>query len=191
MAESDTTIVNTNTPNGAVDQETVINLDDSLSADEKIAKVLDLNKRLFERAKTAEGFEKKPDGSWVKAQKPAAPQPEPLQTPKKEPDVELHKTVAELALAEKKRQFGYANGLSPEETDAVFRINPSPTKETLEDPFVQGGLNNLRAKKRVDNNTPSSNSRSARPPLTIKPNATTAEKQQAHDEWVKNWEPKR
>lgn len=195
MAEAEK-IVNTDTSNGAevvTDADLDLDLESeenkNLSEEDKVKKLTDTNKKLFERAKKAEGFEKQSDGTWIKKQKPV--ESKPLQTKKNEPDDELKNTVAGLALAERKRQFGYENGLSPEETDAVFRINPNPTKDTLKDPFVEGGLNHLRAKKRVDSNTPGNSSRVGRPPLIIKPNATPAEKQKAHDEWVKSWEPKR
>lgn len=87
--------------------------------------------------------------------------PEPKQDLAEKKDDDIRQTVKELQLAEKKRQFGYEHGLSPEETDAVFKLSPNPTKSVLEDPFVKGGLASLRAKKRVAENTPSSSSRSA------------------------------
>lgn len=74
-------------------------------------------------------------------------------------DDDLHKTVAELKMAETKRQFGYEHGLAPDETDMVFRFNAKPTKEDLEHPFVKGGIEALRAKRRVDSNTPSPSSK--------------------------------
>lgn len=192
MAE-ETKIENTDSPNGAENQDADKDLeldleDETLSDEDKVKKLTETNKKLFERAKKAEGFEKQADGSWIKKQ--TKPKTEHLQTPKKEIDEDTKKTVANLQLAENKRQFGYANGLSPEETDAVFRINPNPTKETLEDPFVKGGLEAIRAKKRVENNTPNSSSRSAQP-FVVKPDASPAEKQKAHDDWVANWKPKR
>lgn len=111
-----------------------------------------------------------------------------LPTKKEVPD-DIRKTVEQLSLAEKKRQFGYEHGLSPEETDAVFVFSPNPTKETLAHPFVEGGLAKLRSKKRVEENTPSS-SRGGRP-LVFKADATLAEKQAAHEAWTKSWTPKR
>lgn len=111
-----------------------------------------------------------------------------LPTKKDVPD-DIRKTVEQLSLAEKKRQFGYEHGLSPDETDAVFTFTPNPTKETLANPFVEGGLAKLRSKKRVDENTPSS-SRGGRP-LVIKADATPAEKQAAHEAWTRGWTPKR
>lgn len=84
---------------------------------------------------------------------------EPLQEqPKIEDDVKA--TVQQLKLAEDKRQFGYENGLSPQEVDAIFKINPNPSKETLEDPFVKGGLERIRSQNRTEANTPRSSSRS-------------------------------
>lgn len=77
-------------------------------------------------------------------------------TPK---DDDLHKTVAELKFAETKRQFGYENSLSPDETDMVFRFNPKPTKEDLDNPFVKGGIEALRSKRRAESNTPSPSSK--------------------------------
>jgi hypothetical protein len=54
------------------------NSDDS-SADDGNAEVERLkkqNQKLFERAKKAEGFERQPDGSWVKVTKKPTPKPE-------------------------------------------------------------------------------------------------------------------
>ena len=85
-------------------------------------------------------------------------QKEPLQEQPIDEDITL--TVKELKMAEDKRQFGYENGLSPAEVDAVFKNNPNPTKETLEDPFVKGGLAAVRSQNRVESNTPRTSSRS-------------------------------
>lgn len=79
---------------------------------------------------------------------------------KKEVAPDLTQRLSNLESLEKKRQFGYEHGLSPEETDAIFKINSNPTKEDLENPFVKGGLDALRAKKRVAENTPTTSSRS-------------------------------
>ena len=81
-----------------------------------------------------------------------------INKPKTDVPDDIRKAVEKLSLAESKRQFGYENGLSPEETDAVFGFNPNPTKETLKNPFVEGGLAKLRSQKRVSENTPSSSS---------------------------------
>lgn len=100
-------------------------------------------------------------------------------------DNDIRLTVKELQLAEKKRQFGYEHGLSPEEADAVFKLSPNPSKEVLEDPFVKGGLAALRAKKRVAENIPSSSTRSASFSINTKDNSPEA-KQKALEEFVKN-----
>ena len=68
---------------------------------------------------------------------------------------EVSSRLDRIEVIEQKRQFGYENNLSPEEVDAVFKINPRPTKKTLEDPFIQGGLEKLRARKNTSENIPS------------------------------------
>lgn len=80
---------------------------------------------------------------------------------KSEPDDEALKRIANLEMIESKRQFGFENGLSPEETDIVFQFSQGkPSKDTLEHPFIKAGLEQLRAAKRVESNTPSSVSHS-------------------------------
>lgn len=77
-------------------------------------------------------------------------------------DEETVKDVQALKQAEAKRQFGFEHGLSPKETDYAFKFgNGKPSKETLEDSFFKSGLEGLRAKERLANNTPGSNSRSS------------------------------
>lgn len=98
-------------------------------------------------------------------------------------DEDIRLTVKQLQMAEKKRQFGYEHGLSPEETDAVFKLSPNPTKEVLEDSFVKGGLAALRAKKRVAENTPKSSSRSASFNVDVSKD-DPAERQKKLDEFV-------
>lgn len=114
-----------------------------------------------------------------------------LRTLKKEPitkkevvDDDIKQTVQSLQLAETKRQFGYQHGLSPEETDHIFKINSNPTKEILEDPFVKGGLQAIRAKKRVEDNTPSSTSRSPRFELPKKEDLNADDKQKAFENFM-------
>lgn len=166
-----------------IDLETLDTAVEEITAEETVesmkAKLEKANEKLKQfpnviaRAKTAEGKVK----SLVK----------PVIKEEKKPDSEiegLKTTVDSLALAEKKRQFGYENNLSPAETDAVFRINPNPTKETLKDPFVEGGLAKLKSLKRVEENTPGSSPRSGKP-LKIKSDASAEEKQAAFDAKVK------
>ncbi len=87
---------------------------------------------------------------------------QPITNPKQGLDDETVSTVKRLALLEEKRQFGFENQLSPEETDFVFKISQGkPAKEILEDPFVKAGLDGYRSSKRLEANTPGSSSRSA------------------------------
>lgn len=88
---------------------------------------------------------------------------QPITKPKEvKLDDEIVSKVNKLEAIEYKRQFGYENGLSPEETDKVFQISGgNPTKEILEDPFVKAGIEAIRAKKRNDNNIPSSSGTSS------------------------------
>jgi hypothetical protein len=83
------------------------------------------------------------------------------QLPTRDSEDPIVKKVEKLETIEAKRQFGYENGLSPQETDFVFRISGGkPDKKILEDPFVKSGLEGYRASKRVENNTPGTNSKS-------------------------------
>lgn len=62
--------------------------------------------------------------------------------------------LSQIELTEQKRSFGYQNQLSPDETDLVFKYTENPTRETLNDPFIQGGLERIRRDKRIADNTP-------------------------------------
>lgn len=100
-----------------------------------------------------------------------------------EPDREIVKSVKRLEEIENKRQFGFENNLSPEETDFMFRATGGkPTKESLEDPFIKGGLESYRSKKRLEANTPSSSSSSS--PFRSKPfkEMTEEERKRAFEE---------
>jgi hypothetical protein len=108
-------------------------------------------------------------------------------TSPKTDDGDIRSTVQSLKLAEDKRQFGYEHGLSPEEADAVFRINPKPTKETLDDPFVKGGLQAIRARKRAESNTPPLAGRSPAFALPKKENLTSDDKQEAYEKFKENF----
>lgn len=81
--------------------------------------------------------------------------------PAKGMDEGIINSVKKLETIEAKRQFGYENSLSPEETDFIFKFSGGkPDKTVLENPFVKSGLEGFRASKRVEANTPSSSSRS-------------------------------
>ena len=69
--------------------------------------------------------------------------------------------LSRLEETEAKRQFGYENSLSPDETDKVFSYNKSPTKDTLQDPFIKAGIDAMRKLKRVSDATPSPSGRSS------------------------------
>lgn len=87
-----------------------------------------------------------------------APQKKEGQTVTKEKgesEEDLAERMKKLELSEQKRQFGHEHGLSPQEVDKVFQINPNPDKETLEDPFVKAGLQAIRSQNRTEQNTPS------------------------------------
>jgi len=104
-----------------------------------VAKLIETNKRLYARAKLAESKLKEKDEKL----------------PEKADD-SLKETVAQLALSEKKRQFGFQNNLSPEEVDFVFQMSGgNPSKETLDNPFVKAGIESYRSEKRASNNIPS------------------------------------
>lgn len=64
----DDQIVNGNTPNAADDGQQ--NIDANASAEAKLAALEESNKKLYARAKKAEGFIQDSDGSWVKKEAP-------------------------------------------------------------------------------------------------------------------------
>lgn len=77
-------------------------------------------------------------------------------------DEEIIQKVNNLDMLEKKRQFGYENNLSPEETDFVFKFaSNKPDKTILENPFVKSGLEGFRATKKLEQNIPSPSSGSS------------------------------
>lgn len=97
----------------------------------------------------------------------------------------LKKTVSELKNAELKRQFGYENGLAPDEVDYIFKVNNKPTKDLLEDPFIKGGLDAIRTQKKIANNTPTASSRSPRFEIPKKDDLTSDDKQKAFEEYLR------
>jgi hypothetical protein len=104
-----------------------------------------------------------PKDKFVKMQRKAmafdATKNKPL--PTKSVDEEIISSVKKLEVIEAKRQFGYENSLSPEETDFLFKFTGGkPDKSVLENPFVKSGIEGFRASKRVEANTPGSSSRS-------------------------------
>ncbi len=114
--------------------------DDAEALRQRLADVEAKNKQLYARLK-----------KQVPAEKPKL---------KSEEDIgETGTRLSKLELLETKRQFAWENNLSPDETDKVFSLTRNPTKETLKDPFIQAGLEGLRALKRVSEATPSTSGR--------------------------------
>lgn len=67
----------------------------------------------------------------------------------------LNARLDKIEISNAKRDFGYTHQLSPKEVDIVFKFaNNRPTLKTLEDPFVKGGIERLRAQANLRNNTP-------------------------------------
>lgn len=86
--------------------------------------------------------------------------------------------IARLERVEVKRQFGYENGLAPDEVDVVFRLVKKPRAKDLIDPIVKGALDGYRSAKRARANTPSSNGRPARVTAKKEKNMTPTEKRE-------------
>jgi hypothetical protein len=90
-------------------------------------------------------------------QKPTSPPNAPNGTAGTDKVEKLEGTVAELKLSEEKRQFAYAKGYSPEETDYIFDFAKGRGKkaeEVVEHPFIKAGITALREEKNVSDNTP-------------------------------------
>lgn len=78
----------------------------------------------------------------------------------KEVDPEIFNRLSRIEQIESKRQFGFENNLSPEETDYIFTFTGGkPTKEALENPFIKSGIEGFRQTKRAENNTPGTSSK--------------------------------
>lgn len=119
------------------------------TAEQKLARLEETNKKLYERAKTAEANAKE-----LKAKIPVN-NPE---KPKIEDEVVAD--VKELKQAEKKRQFGYRNNLSPEETDLLFRYaGERDTNEAMKDEDFKDLLEVKRRRARVAEAIPSGSNR--------------------------------
>lgn len=127
---------------------------EELTVDEVATAYAEKNREIFDRAKQAESKEKEALSLADKAKQDLEAVKGKVNPKELEEVQSVKETVSKLELAERKRQFGYEQELSPDETDAVFKINPNPTKETIDDPFVKGGIEALRAKKKLADNTP-------------------------------------
>ena len=171
-------IVTIDTPNDPGNTDTPPTPPATETAEEKAERLEEQNRKLFERAKRAEGFVKQPDGTWVKAQ----PKPSTLQTPTPKVDDEIIQKVNKLELSEKKREIGYELGLSPQETDKLFKFaGSSDPKEAFKDPFFQAGLTEVRRAESVAKAIPSSTNRS-----TVIEGKTFAD--MTSEERAKNWD---
>lgn len=86
-----------------------------------------------------------------------------LQTkPEQKIDDDIKKDISFLKEVEAKRQFGFENNLSPQETDLAFKFaGGKPDAKVLEDEFFKAGIEGLRSKQRLENNIPGSSSRSS------------------------------
>lgn len=114
-----------------------------LERDKKLQEIEGKNKQLFERAKTAEGFEKQEDGSWVKKEKTK---------PKAEkPDDKLLEKLDRLTLK--------ASSISEQdEIDMALRWKERTgldLDEILSDDIFQAKLKDLRDKKSIEQATAS------------------------------------
>lgn len=128
-----------------------LNLDDTEDVEAlkaELEKERAIRKQLLARAKKAEALKKEE----------AKPQ-KPLST-KTKLDDEVLKDIAELKLSDKKRHIGYKLGLSPEETDTLFRFaGGEDPEEAFNNQFFQAGLKEFRKDKAVQEAIPSSTSK--------------------------------
>jgi hypothetical protein len=67
----------------------------------------------------------------------------------------LEQSQKETALLERKRTFGYENGLSPKQVNHVFRLTKRPTAKFLAKPHVKAALEAIGSQEKVARNTPS------------------------------------
>ena len=133
--------------------DTLVTPPEGETPEQKIARLEATNAKLYSRVKEAEPLAK--EFKNLKRDKLTTP------SPKIEEDV--ISDVKELKQAEKKRQFGYKNSLSPEETDLLFRVagDKDPSEVIKEDDF-KDLLAVRRTRNRVANAIPSSSARSTR-----------------------------
>lgn len=129
-----------------------LNLDDDTEDVEAIKAELEKTKQFarqaLARAKKAEAKTKVEE------------KPKPQKTLSKTSDESVLKDIAELKLIEKKRQTGYKLGLSPEETDTLFRFAGNEDAEVaFENPFFKAGLKEFRKEKSVQDAIPSGSNR--------------------------------
>lgn len=76
----------------------------------------------------------------------------------------LERSDKERQILERKRDFGYENGLSPAQVNLVFRLTKRPTGKFLKVPHVKAALDAISAQERIRSNTPSNSGRNFRSP---------------------------
>lgn len=136
------------------DAETTDEVDvDALKAQAaKASELEDANRKLFERAKKAEGFVKV-DGKWVKGSKETKPRTEDAPAPKA-PTGELDETQLELL---------DLKGISEDEDLDVIRSVMQRTgqtlRQTLRDDYVKSKLESNKAQRDLKAATPSATKR--------------------------------
>jgi hypothetical protein len=143
---------------GDEELEDLVTDGDDLTAEELKAKLVKERELLKEAIQTKKNWRTK----YEELQKSAV-KPETLPTPTEtKPDEEVVARISKLETVEQKRQFGYANGLSPEETDKAFayakglEIKP---EDALKDEFFKNALDSHRSSERQSGNTPRPSSR--------------------------------
>lgn len=174
MSEQDNQVIDSTTTESPVEETTIapeleINLDEETAEPQVETVPKSQYSQVFARAKKAE--------EALKAYQ--------TKKPLEEKHDDIRSTVAELKLAETKRQFGYENGLSPEETDFVFKINGKPTKDALNDVAIKGALQAIRSQKKVADNTPSASRSSGFQLPTKKAPLTSDDKEEAYEKYKK------
>lgn len=124
--------VNPDTLNGASDE---VIIDDSLDAEAKVQALEEQNKKLFARAKKAEGFIQDSNGNWVKKEKPQ------VITNKVEskPYNILEDEVADLIL----------DGYSKEETKFILANGGRKALED-KDSFLSVAINTKREQRKTE-----------------------------------------
>jgi len=114
---------------------------------EEAEKLKETNRKLYARLKNAE------DKLKTKTTQKPTEVPEEFST--------VIEDVKSLKQIESKRQFGFKHGLSPEETDHLFRYagNEDPEK-VLKSPFFETALKASRRAQAVNDATPAPSNRS-------------------------------
>lgn len=135
-------------------------------ADELKAKLDRTNKKLSEAIQTKKNWRDKavdPETGkmWSEIAKPSSNpshQPQkPAQGAQDEERPEMESRMKKLELAEQKRQFGHARGLTPEETDHLFSYAQgmgNKPEEALESPFFKTALSALRDTQKTADGIP-------------------------------------